>query len=193
MIKIRLMRIGAKQKPFYRIVVVDERSKRTGAYIELLGTYNPLTNPHDIKLNKDRVDYWLKQGAQKSDGFLRILGEAPQKPPRKPKKSVRATGDSGQVKTVETKIEEKAEESVVQEAATESTPTEEAKSRSTEAIGEVERTSEVDEPTQEQGAKQTNSEPTEEASGASQPDEPTSETATETESEEQKQKNERSA
>lgn len=127
MIKIRLMRIGAKQKPFYRIVVVDERSKRTGAYIELLGTYNPLTNPHDIKLNKDRVDHWLKQGAQKSDGFLRILGEAPQRPPRKPKKeSKQVTGNSGQkkeeVKTEESKSEEKpAEETPAPETPTETT------------------------------------------------------------------------
>lgn len=90
MLKIRLMRIGGRQKPFYRVVAVDERSKRTGAYIELLGTYNPLTEPKDIKLKQDRIDYWLKQGAQKSDGFLRIIGEAPQRKPRKPKKEKKA-------------------------------------------------------------------------------------------------------
>lgn len=86
MIKIRLMRIGAKKKPFYRVVVLDERAKRTGAYIELLGTYNPLTEPKDIKLKKERIDYWVKQGAQFSTGYLRIIGKAPQRPPRKPKK-----------------------------------------------------------------------------------------------------------
>ena len=80
------MRIGAKKKPFYRVVVLDERAKRTGAYIELLGTYNPLTEPKDIKLKKDRIDYWIKQGAQLSTGYLRIIGKAPQRPPRKPKK-----------------------------------------------------------------------------------------------------------
>ena len=80
------MRIGAKKRPFYRIVVVDERAKRNGAYLELLGTYNPLTEPKDIKLKKDRIDFWTQKGAQASDGFLRILGKAPQKPPRKPKK-----------------------------------------------------------------------------------------------------------
>ncbi len=87
MVKIRLMRIGAKKRPFYRVVAVDERSKRTGAYVELLGTYNPLTEPKDIKLKQDRIDYWVKQGAQMSDGFLRIIGKAPQRPPRKPKKT----------------------------------------------------------------------------------------------------------
>lgn len=86
MLKIRLMRIGGKQRPFYRVVAVDERSKRTGAYIELLGTYNPLTEPKEIKLKQDRIDYWTKQGAQPSVGYLRIIGKAPQRQPRKPKK-----------------------------------------------------------------------------------------------------------
>jgi small subunit ribosomal protein S16 len=80
------MRIGAKKRPFYRVVAVDERNKRTGAYLELLGTYNPLTEPKEVKLNQDLIDAWLKKGAQPSDGFLRIIGKAPQKPPRKPKK-----------------------------------------------------------------------------------------------------------
>lgn len=80
------MRIGGKKKPFYRVVAVDERAKRTGGYLELLGTYNPLTEPHEINLKQDRIDYWIKQGAQMSEGFLRILGKAPKRPPRKPKK-----------------------------------------------------------------------------------------------------------
>ncbi|MDZ4209738.1 MAG: 30S ribosomal protein S16 [Candidatus Curtissbacteria bacterium] len=103
MLKIRLMRIGAKKKPFYRVVAVDEQSKRTGAYIELLGTYNPLTEPKDIKLKQDRIDYWIKQGAQMSTGYLRIIGKAPQRPPRKPKK--------------EKKTEEPVKEAVVEEIA----------------------------------------------------------------------------
>ncbi len=90
MLKIRLMRIGAKKRPFYRVVIVDERAKRTGAYIESVGTYNPLTEPKDIKLKQDRIDYWIKQGAQMSTGFLRIIGKAPQRPPRKPKKAASA-------------------------------------------------------------------------------------------------------
>lgn len=80
------MRIGAKKRPFYRVVVVEERSKRTGGYVELLGTYNPLTEPKEIKLKQDRIDYWTKMGAQPSVGYLRIIGKAPQKAPRKPKK-----------------------------------------------------------------------------------------------------------
>lgn len=101
------MRIGAKKKPFYRVVAVDERNKRTGAYLELLGTYNPLTEPKDIKLKQDRIDYWVKQGAQPSVGYLRIIGKAPQKPPRKPKKEKSSKVE--EVKTsesVETKVSE---------------------------------------------------------------------------------------
>lgn len=90
MLKIRLMRIGAKKRPFYRVVAVDERNKRTGGYIELLGTYNPLTEPKEIKLKQDRIDDWVKKGAQMSDGFLRIIGKAKQRPPRKPKKATSA-------------------------------------------------------------------------------------------------------
>lgn len=98
------MRIGARKKPFYRVVAIDEQAKRTGGYIELLGTYNPLTNPKDIKLKQDRIDYWIKQGAQMSVGYLRIIGKAPQKPPRKPKKEHKQlAGDSEQKKPEETK------------------------------------------------------------------------------------------
>ncbi len=121
MLKIRLTRIGRKKRPFYRVVVVDERAKRTGAYIELLGTYNPLTEPKDIKLKQDRIDYWIKNGAQLSDGFLRIIGQAPQKPPRKPKKKAQETTGSEQKKP---------------EASQE--PEETAKSSEPEATGEVE-------------------------------------------------------
>lgn len=88
-VKIRLMRIGANKRPFYRVVAVDERRKRTGGYLELLGTYNPLTEPKEIILKQDRIDDWIKKGAQMSDGFLRIIGKAPQRLPRKPKKEKR--------------------------------------------------------------------------------------------------------
>jgi small subunit ribosomal protein S16 len=86
-VKIRLMRIGAKNRPFYRVVAVDEHKKRTGAYLELLGTYNPLTQPKEIKLDQAKIDEWVKKGAILSDGFLRIIGKAKQRPPRKPKKA----------------------------------------------------------------------------------------------------------
>src|SRR3954471_20498935 len=86
-VKIRLMRIGTNRRPFYRVVAVDERRKRTGSYLELLGTYNPLTTPKEINLKQDRIDAWVKNGAQLSDGFLRIIGKAKQRVPGKPKKA----------------------------------------------------------------------------------------------------------
>jgi small subunit ribosomal protein S16 len=138
MVKIRLMRIGTKKRPFYRVVAVDERLKRTGAYLELLGTYNPLTHPHEINLKQDRIDQWIKQGAQMSDGFLRIIGKAPQRPPRKPKKEKAEAPKTEAVAQEETKPneptvteesqstpEDQPVETVEQttEAATEPTPT----------------------------------------------------------------------
>jgi len=103
------MRIGAKKRPFYRIVVVDQRAKRTGGYIEILGSYDPLTEPKDIKLKQDRIDHWIKQGAQMSNGYLRIIGKAPQRPPRKPKKEKKEesvpTAPSPETPTPETPAE----------------------------------------------------------------------------------------
>jgi len=118
------MRIGAKQRPFYRVVVVDERAKRTGGYIELLGTYNPLTTPHDIKLKQDRIDHWVKMGAQLSDGFLRIIGKAPQRPPRKPKKEKKAEQPKAE-ETGEKPVEEIATAPVIEEIPAPETPKEE--------------------------------------------------------------------
>lgn len=84
------MRIGAKKHPFYRVVAIDERSKRNGRYLELLGTYNPMRDPKEINLKKDRIEDWVKKGAQPSIGYLRMIGKAPQRPPRKPKKEKKA-------------------------------------------------------------------------------------------------------
>ena len=73
MVRIRLRRIGAKRKPFYRIVVANQRSARNGSFIEMVGTYNPLTDPSDVRLKAERVKYWLGKGAQPSEPMLRIL------------------------------------------------------------------------------------------------------------------------
>ncbi|TSC64082.1 MAG: 30S ribosomal protein S16 [Microgenomates group bacterium Gr01-1014_93] len=138
MLKIRLMRIGAKKRPFYRIVAVDERAKRTGGYIELLGTYNPLTTPHEINLKKDRIEYWTKQGAQLSDGFLRITGKAAQRPPRKPKK---------EKKTEEPKVEvTRTIEEPVSEITTANTSEVASKAKSEEDTSEVSEGTEAETP-----------------------------------------------
>ena len=64
MVKIRLTRLGAHKRPFYRVVVSDSRARRDGPFIEILGTYNPLKEPSEIKLDLDRTKFWLQRGAQ---------------------------------------------------------------------------------------------------------------------------------
>lgn len=63
-VKIRLTRMGDKKSPFYRVVVADSRSPRDGRFIEILGTYNPLTEPAEIKLDADKAKKWIANGAQ---------------------------------------------------------------------------------------------------------------------------------
>ncbi len=66
-VKLRLMRMGAKKKPFYRIVAADSRTKRDGKYIELVGTYNPITSPAEVKIDEEVALKWLKNGAIPTD------------------------------------------------------------------------------------------------------------------------------
>ena len=72
-VKIRLARHGAKKRPFYRIVAADSDSPRDGRFLEKLGTYNPLQDPALVVLDKDRVNYWIGQGATPSDTVKTIL------------------------------------------------------------------------------------------------------------------------
>jgi len=67
MVKIRLRRMGAKKNPFYRIVVADSRYPRDGRFIEEIGTYNPLAEPAEVKVNEDAAKKWIAQGAQPTD------------------------------------------------------------------------------------------------------------------------------
>lgn len=76
MVKIRLRRTGAKKAPFYRIVVADSRYPRDGRFIEQLGTYNPLTEPAEIKVDAERTQAWIKTGAQPTDTVKRLLKQA---------------------------------------------------------------------------------------------------------------------
>ncbi|MCL2675562.1 MAG: 30S ribosomal protein S16 [Firmicutes bacterium] len=65
--KIRLTRMGGKKAPFYRVVVADSRTSRDGGYIELIGTYNPLTDPAEVKLDAEKAKKWIANGAQPTD------------------------------------------------------------------------------------------------------------------------------
>ncbi|HKV83426.1 MAG TPA: 30S ribosomal protein S16 [Ktedonobacterales bacterium] len=73
MVKIRLMRMGMKHAPSYRVVVADARSPRDGRIIENIGWYNPLTDPSTIKIDADRARHWLQVGAQPSDSVRSLL------------------------------------------------------------------------------------------------------------------------
>jgi len=72
-VRIRLTRRGAKKRPFYRIVVMDARKTRDGGYLDLVGTYNPLTDPAEIRLDEEKIISWLNKGAQPTDTVRSIL------------------------------------------------------------------------------------------------------------------------
>ena len=72
-VKIRLKRIGAKKRPFYRVVIADSRSPRDGRFIEEIGTYNPLTDPIQITLDIEKVDKWIGNGAQPTDTVRALI------------------------------------------------------------------------------------------------------------------------
>ena len=72
-VKIRLRRMGAKKAPFYRVVVADERSPRDGKFIDEIGYYNPLTNPADVKIDAEKAEKWLANGAQPTETVKSLL------------------------------------------------------------------------------------------------------------------------
>lgn len=76
MVKIRLRRVGAKSQPSYRLVVADSRAPRNGAFIDIIGHYNPLTNPETVVINEEEALKWLKQGAQPTATAARLLSKA---------------------------------------------------------------------------------------------------------------------
>ena len=77
MLAISLMRIGAKGKPFYRLVVKEKRSKRDGKYLENVGTYNPMMDPAEVTLDHERIQYWIGVGAQPTDTVKSLIKNNP--------------------------------------------------------------------------------------------------------------------
>ena len=73
MVKIRLKRMGMKKKPFYRVVVADERASRDGRFIDELGYYNPVSNPGELKIDAEKAQQWIKNGAQPTDTVRALL------------------------------------------------------------------------------------------------------------------------
>ena len=75
-VRLRLTRLGAKKRPFYRVIVTDSRNRRDGRYLENLGTYDPMGEQMKVKLDLARVDYWLGVGAQPSDTVRDLIRKA---------------------------------------------------------------------------------------------------------------------
>jgi small subunit ribosomal protein S16 len=73
MVAIRLRRAGSKKRPFFRVVVIDSRKSRDSSFVEILGHYNPRTRPAVVEVDKERVDYWVKKGAQVSDSVRTLV------------------------------------------------------------------------------------------------------------------------
>jgi small subunit ribosomal protein S16 len=76
MVRIRLTRAGAKKAPFYRVVVANSRSARDGRFIEHVGVYDPTRNPAEVRFETDRVEFWVKNGAQLSDTVSELLNRS---------------------------------------------------------------------------------------------------------------------
>lgn len=76
MVKIRLTRLGAHKKPFYRLIVADSRARRNGPFIEILGTYDPLKEPSEIKIDLEKAKSWLQKGAQPTDTAKKLMQRA---------------------------------------------------------------------------------------------------------------------
>ena len=73
MVKIRLTRMGGHKKPFYRMIVADSRARRDGPFIEVLGTYDPLKEPSEIKIDLEKARQWLQKGAQATDTAKKLM------------------------------------------------------------------------------------------------------------------------
>jgi small subunit ribosomal protein S16 len=120
-VKIRLKRMGAKQRPFYRIVVADSRSPRDGRFIETLGTYNPITKPATITVDEEKTINWLSKGAIPTDTVKNILSD----------KGIIAKFAASKVKKSNKKIVKETKEEVKEEIKEEKKPVKKAASTTT--------------------------------------------------------------
>ena len=96
MVAIRLRRAGSKKRPYFRVVVIDSRSARDSSFVEILGHYNPRTKPAIVDVNRERLAYWLKNGAQPSDSVRTLIARHYNPMPKR----VRAAADPHEAPTV---------------------------------------------------------------------------------------------
>jgi len=120
-VKIRLARAGAKKAPFYRVVAADSRAPRDGRFIEILGRYNPRTQPSTVELNIEKIDAWLAKGAQPSETVAKLIAIA--------------KGET-EAPAAETKLSKKAQAKAAEAAAKAAEPAPEAEEAAPEAPAE---------------------------------------------------------
>ena len=111
-VKIRLKRMGAKKRPFYRVVVADSRSPRDGRFIEMVGYYDPLPDPVVVKLQDERIRYWMATGARPSDAVRELL-ERQGVLEARPRRTREAPAATAAVEPVAVAADEVAEEAVL--------------------------------------------------------------------------------
>ena len=126
MVRIRLCRVGAKKQPSYRVVVADQRAPRDGRFIEIIGHYNPRTDPPTVVLKEDRIAHWLSKGAQPSDAVARMIRNL---------EAAKLAAESEAVVEVDSETEAEVEAEVAAEAEIEVEP---------EVIAETEAEAEVE-------------------------------------------------
>ena len=125
MIKIRLARLGRKKRPFYRVVATNSRSPRDGKFLEILGTYDPLQEPSKVSINMDKLNEWVKKGAQLSNRVQHLTDPekyaelVKNKPKRKPKKAPEAAAEEKAAEAAPEAAAEAAAEEKAAEAAPE--------------------------------------------------------------------------
>ena len=125
MLAISLMRMGAKGKPFYRLVVKEKRSKRDGKYLENVGTYNPMLDPAEVLLNHDRIQYWIGVGAQPTDTVKSLIKNNPVQTEEEREATMQARAEK--------KASDEAQKAVAQQAEAERLAAEQAEVQASES------------------------------------------------------------
>lgn len=132
MLAIRLMRMGAKKAPFYRVVVKEKRSKRDGKYLENLGTYNPMTEPAEIDLKHERIKYWISVGAQPSETVASLIKHNPAMTEEEKAEAIQKRKDAKEAKKA-AELKAKADKEAAEKAKAEQEAAEKAAAEQAEA------------------------------------------------------------
>ena len=130
------MRMGAKKKPFYRIVVKEKRSKRDGKYLENVGTYNPMADPAEVKLVHDRIQYWISVGAQPTETVASLIKHNPVQTEEEQAAAIQAKADKLEAEKAARAEEKKARAAKLEEERAEAAKVEADKAAAEKAEAE---------------------------------------------------------